>query len=197
MKQVCITRGDLYRHERKIAQVSRATFLELRCLANQSINPLEFLALLKFSPLGRDPLKNTPLNFIEQINQTFTAIASFRAARHIFQTHPERVSELRLNLGTSAGSDIEALNTDGKLVALYEVFASVDPKNNQKLKKDVIKVRKAAAAQEVYIRGVYFISELKKEFCVWGLKDESHVYSIQGELTLSDGTYIKNLGHIG
>lgn len=94
---------------------------------------MELLALLKFEPVGCDPLdSNRPLNLIEQLNQTFTYKASFDAAAHLIQVHPQQ-APLVLNLGTSPGNDIES--KDGRLVA--EVFASVDPGNNRKLEKDI------------------------------------------------------------
>lgn len=100
-------------------------------------DPLELLKIFKFEKIGHDPLNNQrPLNFIEQLNQTFTYLASFKAASILFEMHPGLTS-MTLNLGTRAGSDIES-DFDGGIAA--EVFAAVNPKSNNKLKKDIQKV---------------------------------------------------------
>jgi hypothetical protein len=101
---------------------------------------LDAFAKLKFEQTGHHPLEGRRLNLIEQINQTFTYLASLRAARWIFENHPD-AGILRLNLGSAAGSDIEA--HDISLAA--ETFASVDPRNNNKLKSDVLKVAQTHA----------------------------------------------------
>jgi hypothetical protein len=100
-------------------------------------DPLELLKKFKFEKIGHDPLNiQRPLNFIEQLNQTFTYLASFKAASILFEMHPGLTS-MTLNLGTRAGSDIES-DFDGGIAA--EVFAAVNPKSNNKLKKDIQKV---------------------------------------------------------
>jgi len=98
---------------------------------------------MKFSNYGHHPLEHRPLNLIEQLNQTYTYLASIRAAKWLLEKHPELVP-FRLNLGTSAGSDIESQN--GQLAA--ETFATVNPKNNNKLKKDIEKVSGTEAAHK-------------------------------------------------
>jgi len=91
---------------------------------------------MKFGGIGFDPLDSErELNIIEQLNQSFTYLASFYALEILFTQHPE-LAPFKLNLGTAPGSDIES--ECGKLAA--EVFASVSPSNNQKLKKDIDKV---------------------------------------------------------
>lgn len=83
---------------------------------------------MKFSPVGCDPLDaDTPLNLIEQINQTFTYLASAKAVKLLLQLHPE-LAPFTVNLGTSPGSDIES-RTGAALAA--EVFAAVNTSNNR------------------------------------------------------------------
>ena len=92
---------------------------------------------MKFRPVGCDPLDcDRPLNLIEQINQTFTYIASARAAKLLLHLHPELVP-FTLNLGTMGGSDTESAQP-GSLAC--EVFAAVSTSSNQKLRKDLAKV---------------------------------------------------------
>jgi hypothetical protein len=109
-------------------------------------DPIEFLRKLKFEQVGCDPLySQRPLNFIEQLNQTFTYLASFKAAKIIFERYPE-LKSLTLNLGTQSGSDIESIENG----IAAEVFASVNPSNNKKLQKDIAKVS-AVDAKHKYV----------------------------------------------
>jgi hypothetical protein len=126
--------ADLDRLE---AAVSASASLAMRSLAGLSgYAPIDALAAAKFSQIGRDPLDpNRPLNLIEQINQTFTYLASITGARWLLRQHPECVP-LTLNLGTQSGFDIES--NCGHFVA--ETFAATDPKSNDKLRKDLAKL---------------------------------------------------------
>src|SRR3954447_17751224 len=78
---------------------------------------IQVLAQLKFQQAGRDPLSERPLNVIEQINQTFTYLASCDALRYLFSHHPDRAPFI-VHLGTAPGPDIAS--RDGTLIA--EVF---------------------------------------------------------------------------
>ena len=103
---------------------------------------LQALWSMKFSPIGCDPLNaDTPLNLIEQLNQTFTYLATAKALRLLLAFHPT-LAPFTVNLGTSAGSDIESDVNEG-LAA--EVFAAVNTSNNRKLAKDLSKVSKIDA----------------------------------------------------
>ena len=120
-------------------------------------HPLEVFAKLKFDMSGYHPTADRPLNLIEQINQTFTYFASIRAARWLLKHHPS-AAPFKLNLGTVGGTDIESL--DGSVAA--ETFASVDPKNNSKLEKDIAKVASTSAKYKYvfYICPSHPIAEL-------------------------------------
>lgn len=105
-------------------------------------DPLDVLKTLRFTQAGCDPLDpNRDLNLIEQLNQTFTYLATFRAAERLFETYGPNL-RLTLNLGTQPGADIE---TDAYGGIAAEVFAAVKPDNNKKLKKDLKKVSQASA----------------------------------------------------
>ena len=118
-------------------QITQSASLAVNGLAKACAqgSPMNVLGLIKFEPLGYDPLGGKRLNLIEQVNQTFTYLATIEALRFLFRQHPE-YAPFRVNLGTASGHDISSLN--GKIVA--EVFAAVAPENNQKLKKDARKV---------------------------------------------------------
>jgi hypothetical protein len=102
--------------------------------ASQPVDALQALWALKTSKLGFNPLdSDEPLNLIEQLNQSFTYVASARAAQVLLELHSE-LAPFSLNLGTSPGYDIES-DAGGGVRA--EVFAAVAPSSNRKLAKDV------------------------------------------------------------
>ena len=103
---------------------------------------LRSLWSMKIEQVGCDPLDaEATLNLIEQLNQSFTYVASAKAVKVLLSLHPE-LAPFTLNLGTMAGSDIESTKGGG-LAA--EVFAAVNTKNNRKLAKDIEKVGKVEA----------------------------------------------------
>lgn len=101
----------------------------------EGLEPLQQLARMKFWRVGRHPVESRDLNFIEQINQTFTFLASVGAVRWLLNKHPNSAPFV-LNLGTRSGIDI--VSTRGDVEA--ETFAAVRPSNNGKLKKDIAKL---------------------------------------------------------
>lgn len=126
--------------ENEIRVASKGAMFALRGLLADG-DALRLLEAVKFEKMGWDPLEPTrPLNFIEQVNQTFTALVSVRAVEYLFEHHPE-AAPFRVNLGTAPGSDIESL--DGSVAG--EVFAATHPGSNGKLKKDIAKVAAVAA----------------------------------------------------
>lgn len=109
--------------------------------------PLRSLWLMKIAQVGCNPLdSDAPLNLIEQLNQSFTYVATAKAVKILLSIHPE-LAPFTLNLGTMGGSDIESAKGGG-LAA--EVFAAVNTKSNRKLSKDIEKVQKVDA-QHKYI----------------------------------------------
>lgn len=134
----------VYRNETKkwidsIETSAEASMLSIANLAADK-DAMSFLYECKFHENGFDPLDCTrSLNFIEQLNQSFTYLVSFRSAEYLFSKHSE-VHSLILNLGTSKGFDIE--EDEGDTVTA-EVFASVNPNNNSKLLRDIFRVATA------------------------------------------------------
>ena len=108
------------------------------------------MARVKFTPSGCDPLDlERSLNFVEQLNQSFTYLATIEAARWLFVRHPEHAPFI-LNLGTAPGADLAS--TNGAVAA--EVFAATHPDSNDKLRKDINKVRSSNAS----LRYVFYLS---------------------------------------
>ena len=128
-----------------------ASMIDALCDAAAQHDPIDVLRAIKFRGVGFDPLNPTrPLNIIEQVNQTFTYLVSLRAVEYLLREHPES-APFRLNLGARAGTDIES--ADGQVVA--EVFAAVRPNNNDKMRKDIARVRMSTAPH----RYVFFYAE--------------------------------------
>ena len=161
-KQVVLTRDskidDLKDRVRASAEETQLKVAEIV----GDTEPLDFLFRLKFERLGCDPLDaSRELNLIEQVNQTFTYLASLSAAEFLFDRHPQ-VKRLKLNLGTDSGWDVETAD-DGGIVA--EVFAAVRPGNNRKLALDIAKVA-AADARHRYVLFASPICAVGKYRCI-------------------------------
>ena len=148
-RQVINSAEDLHLLEQQILRSVDATSASLKELLNGE-TPLAAFARLKFTEAGHDPLNvSRPLNFIEQLNQTFTYLASVEAARWLLTHHPA-CAPLVLSLGTLSGFDIQS--ECGQFVA--ETFAVTHPGSNDKLRKDVAKMQTTVAAH----RFVFYIS---------------------------------------
>ena len=134
------TLSELDDYAEKISESAAETARRIADLA--ATNPgLTLLHALRFEPHGRQPLSTEPLNLIEQLNQTFTYLASFAGTRFLFREFPDGAPYI-LNLGTTAGPDI--VSSNGQIAA--EVFAAVAPENNRKLSTDIERVRSYGAA---------------------------------------------------
>ncbi|MGI9067087.1 MAG: hypothetical protein ACR2HX_11885 [Pyrinomonadaceae bacterium] len=120
--------------EKQIVASAKRTVDALRRLLSEA-EPLQAFSRMKFELSGFHPIDDRSLNLIEQINQTFTYLASVQAARWLFHHHPN-AAPFRLNLGTAGGTDLESI--DGSVAA--ETFASVNPRNNRKLDNDTTKL---------------------------------------------------------
>lgn len=152
--QISITRKNLNSLIEQLEVSAAKTQSSIKRLASGK-DAMAFLFACKFNQSGFSPLDSSVnLNLIEQLNQTFTYLASFKGAEYIF-SHHKKVKSLTLNLGTSSGTDIET-SEDGGVVA--EVFASVNPSNNQKLKNDINRISQVTAKH----RYVFFISPHKE-----------------------------------
>lgn len=134
--------------ELSVLEQAKTTALQLVTSAG---NGISMLKKLKFEKAGLHPILGTPLNLIEQLNQTFTCLVTFAATRMLYEWHSGICSGFRLNIGTAGGSDIESLEPG--LVAA-ELFATVAPTNNNKLRDDIAKVSGATAQ----FRYVFFYS---------------------------------------
>lgn len=107
-------------------------------LTDQSLTGLEFLKAIKFEPIGWHPTEGHALNCIEQVNQTFTYLVAFEAARYLLERHPD-VGGFDLAPGAHMAMALDVMSVEPGLVGA-ETFAAVDPRNNNKLAKDLAKL---------------------------------------------------------
>jgi hypothetical protein len=121
-------------------------------LAVQSGDPLDLLRRMKFDAIGRHPIEDRPLNFVEQINQTWTFAVALAAARQLLDLHPD-VGGFRLAPGAHASIPLDIMSeAEGQVGA--ETFAAVSPRNNGKLLADLAKMALRSEAH----RYVFFMS---------------------------------------
>ena len=83
--------------------------------------------------MGHDPLTCMPLNIVEQLNQTYTILATLKATECLFELYPN-AEGFHVALGTCSGRDIESVQPD---FMAAEVFSATHPNSNQKLKKEI------------------------------------------------------------
>ena len=189
LKIITVNRESLDEYAKSLEMVANQVIRKFDSLLNQG-EGLAILKVLKFEEFGNDPLTpNSPLNFIEQLNQTFTYLASIKASRHIFDTEGG-VKKITMHLGSSKGSDLVMKNGIGQTLGLAEVFAAVDHTNNGKLKKDIEKVDRDAKREGVSIKRVYFISPNEKEFVIKDT-DKKMKKSNGGELWTANKVFVK------
>jgi hypothetical protein len=143
------TVADIDRAMDKIRAAARAA---RDWLITQSGDPLDLLRRMKFEAVGRHPIENREINFIEQVNQTWTFAVALGAARQLLTLHPD-VGGFRLAPGAHASIALDVMSeAEGQVGA--ETFAAVSPRNNGKLAADLAKM---AQRREVY-RYVFFSS---------------------------------------
>jgi len=147
-KQTVGSKDDLLSLRTRIEIAADRAAANLRVLV-ETYEPLDVLRKMKFDECGADPLEAHPMNMIEQLNQTFTYLASLDGVAYLLERHADHAPFV-LNLGTRSGYDIES--EDGQVVA--EVFAAVRPCNNNKLVKDSKRVHNADARHKY----VFFMS---------------------------------------
>jgi hypothetical protein len=143
------TTADVDRYMDQLRASARRT---QEWITTQSGDPLDLLLRLKFEAVGRHPIEDRPLNFIEQINQTWTFAVALAAAQQLLALHPD-VGGFRLAPGAHASIPLDIMSeAEGKVGA--ETFAAISPRNNGKLVADLAKM---AVRHELH-RYVFFMS---------------------------------------
>lgn len=111
---------------------------------------MKMFSAMKFNKCGFDPIKGTPLNFIEQLNQMFSDLVVLYAVEELLSIYPDK--QFEVNFGSAAGFDIQSI--DEAVVA--ECFAVTTVESNNKLHRDAKKLIELAPHKKKYI---YFYSE--------------------------------------
>jgi hypothetical protein len=109
---------------------------------------------LKFDQVGFHPLDGHALNGIEQVNQIWTYLAALSAVRVLFGLHPD-AGGFTIAPGAHAAQPLDVIREAKGLVGA-EVFAAVDPRNNRKRAKDLVKL----AQRPEQHRYVFFASPM-------------------------------------
>jgi hypothetical protein len=135
-----------------IAKVREAAAYAREWIFEQTGDPLDLLRQVKFDPVGFHPISHGPLNFIEQVNQTWTFLAALAATRQLLALHPD-AGGFRLAPGAEAFQQLDVMSEKEGLVGA-ETFAAVSPHNNDKLKKDLAKLARRSEKH----RYVFFLS---------------------------------------
>jgi hypothetical protein len=115
-------------------------------------DPLDMLRQMKFETIGFHPIEGHELNVVEQINQTWTYLVAFAAARQLLVLHPD-AGGYELAPGAYASADLDIMSVTKGLVGA-ETFATVDPRNNRKLALDLAKM----TARPEQHRYIFFLS---------------------------------------
>lgn len=136
----------------KLEASAEVAMLSIANLAAEK-DAMSFLFECKFRKNGYNPIDFAiPLSFIDQLNQTFTYLATFRGAEYIFKKHPNlKKLKLKLNIGIESRYDIKSLDTD-EVEAL--VFASLDQSSNRILLRDRFRIDNSKAK----FKYVFFIA---------------------------------------
>lgn len=145
-KRWLTSRDDIKALETEIRRAAECALSTARRIMEKG-DGIRVLEAVKFEKIGCDPFDSTrPLNLIEQVNQTFTALVSVRAADYLFDHHPN-AAPFCMNLGTTPGFDI--MSEDGSVVA--EVFSATHPDSNNKKRKDIDRVSRVVDALHRYV----------------------------------------------
>ena len=121
-------------------------------IAQDIEHPLEVLKRIKFQPIGFHPIADRPLNFIEQVNQSWTYVVALEAAKKLLALHPD-AGGFHLAPGAHASLDLDIMSVEPGYVGA-ETFAAVHPRNNGKLRADLAKLSSRAEKH----RYVFFMS---------------------------------------
>ena len=138
--------------ERLMDQIRASAVRVHDWIAAQTGDPLDMLRRMKFDPVGFHPVEGRPLNLVEQINQTWTYAVAVAAARQLLLLHP-KAGGFHLAPGARMARELDIMSAVPGLVGA-ETFAAVDPRNNNKLAADLMKL---ASRPETY-RYVFFLS---------------------------------------
>lgn len=133
------SRSDIETH---LSTINNSTSKAIAAIASAG-SPVEALRRMKFERIGLHPIEGHALNFIEQVNQTFTYLVALKATDWLLSQHPE-AGGFRLAPGAKAALPLDIMSVVPDLVGA-EAFAAVHPNNNRKLERDMRKLQDVRA----------------------------------------------------
>lgn len=125
---------DIREIERYIATIEVSTKRAIEGIAALT-DPRDALRQMKFETVGRHPIEDRALNFVEQINQTFSYLVALNAAKWLLEAHPD-AGGFSLAPGAYAAQRLDIMSVEPDLVGA-EAFAATSPRSNNKLDKDL------------------------------------------------------------
>jgi hypothetical protein len=135
--------------DRYLDMIQSAAVQAAEHLATFDGRPLDLLREMKFAPTGVHPVEARPVNFIEQVNQTWTYIVALRAACHLLKLHPD-ARGFQVAPGAHMALPLDIMSVEPGLVGA-ETFAAVHPRNNRKLIRDLAKLAADSNTQHRYV----------------------------------------------
>lgn len=110
---------------------------------------IDFFSRFKFEKFGFEPKTGTEGNLLEQINQTFTILMSCYAAEHLAKELG--AVSFDFAFGEQKGRDLVACDRSGEIIAEAEIFTAIDPGNNRKLQKDIMRMSNPENGRKHYV----------------------------------------------
>lgn len=134
--------SEVLKFKAKILNSIEVTMQKLKNELNKKDGELnDIFHDLKFSKMGYDFHEDTDelksLNFIEQINRSYSDLVVCEAAIELLSEYHTKIDRVVLRFGVKKGTDVYSENR----YAGVEVFSTINPSNNGKLRKDIKRIR--------------------------------------------------------
>ena len=134
---------QLVKYKQAIEENLEATIAEIQKVII-SESAMEAFASFKYEKMAREPLSGEPENLIEVVNQSQTYLISLMAVEYLMKVHSD--VSFKVNWGNHPGYDIES--EDQRIIA--ECFAATSYRSNQKLVKDLKRLKENQIAEYKY-----------------------------------------------
>ncbi|MDE3027021.1 MAG: hypothetical protein KGH84_01315 [Paracoccaceae bacterium] len=149
--------GSVADADRLIEHITEAADRTRKRLFDKNFDAMRLLRAIKFYQVGHHPIEDRKLNFIEQVNQTWTFLVALYATKKLLELHSD-AEGFYLAPGAHASLPLDIMSAKAGYVGA-ETFAAVDPRNNGKINADL---KKLASRQEEH-RYIFFMSPLFPE----------------------------------
>ena len=134
---------QLMKYKKAIKDNLEATITEVQKIISSG-SAMNTIASFKYDKIAREPLSGEPENLIEVVNQSQTYLISLMAVEYLIKKHPG--VSFTVNWGNIPGYDIES----GDQSIIAECFAATSYRSNQKLVKDLKRLKDNKTAEYKY-----------------------------------------------